>query len=134
MQVEPTRMYRVKDVAGHFEVSVATIYRAIESGSLDAVKLGAGRGTLRVTGAAVLACLEHSQGTRMYRVKEVAARYAVSTTTIYRAIESGRLDALKMGGRNGALRVPESALRAFEEACGLCGDVAGGELVGEVAR
>lgn len=47
-------MYRVKDVAGHFEVSVATIYRAIESGALDAVKLGSGRGTLRVTGAAVL--------------------------------------------------------------------------------
>ena len=42
-------------MAGHFEVSVATIYRAIESGQLDALKLGTGRGTLRVTGAAVLA-------------------------------------------------------------------------------
>jgi len=42
-------------VAGHFEVSVATIYRAIESGQLGALKLGIGRGTLRVTGAAVLA-------------------------------------------------------------------------------
>jgi len=48
-------MYRVSEVAGHFEVSVATIYRAIESGQLDALKLGTGRGTLRVTGAAVLA-------------------------------------------------------------------------------
>jgi len=36
-------------------VSAATIYRAIESGQLDALKLGTGRGTLRVTGAAVLA-------------------------------------------------------------------------------
>ena len=58
MQVEATRMYRVMDVAGHFEVSVATIYRAIESGQLDALKLGTGRGTLRVTGAAVLAFAE----------------------------------------------------------------------------
>ena len=55
MQVEATRMYRVSEVAEHFKVSVATIYRAIESGQLDALKLGTGRGTLRVTGAAVLA-------------------------------------------------------------------------------
>ena len=55
MQVEATRMYRVKDVAEHFKVSRQTIYRAIESGQLDALKLGTGRGTLRLTGAAVLA-------------------------------------------------------------------------------
>jgi excisionase family DNA binding protein len=55
MQVEGTRMYRVKDVAEHFDVSVSTIYRAIESGQLDALKLGTGQGTLRVPGCAVLA-------------------------------------------------------------------------------
>ncbi|MEO7194303.1 MAG: helix-turn-helix domain-containing protein [Pseudonocardiaceae bacterium] len=55
MQVERTRLYRVRDVAGHFDVSVATIYRAIESGHLRALKLGTGTGALRVTGAAVLA-------------------------------------------------------------------------------
>ena len=48
-------MYRVRDVAGLFEVSVATVYRAIEAGQLAALKLGTGRGTLRVTGTAVLA-------------------------------------------------------------------------------
>ncbi|MCA1694559.1 MAG: helix-turn-helix domain-containing protein, partial [Actinobacteria bacterium] len=58
MQVERTRNYRVRDVAEHFDVSVATIYRAIESGQLDALKLGAGRGMVRVTGAAVLAYAE----------------------------------------------------------------------------
>ena len=58
MQVDGTRNYRVKDVAEHFDVSVSTIYRAIESGQLDALKLGTGRGTLRVTGAAVLAFAE----------------------------------------------------------------------------
>jgi excisionase family DNA binding protein len=55
MQVEGTRMYRVKDVAEHFDVSVSTIYRAIESGQLDALKLGRGQGTVRVPGCAVLA-------------------------------------------------------------------------------
>jgi excisionase family DNA binding protein len=55
MQVEHTRMYRVRDVAKHFDVSVATIYRAIESGQLAALKLGTGQGTLRITGAAVTA-------------------------------------------------------------------------------
>jgi excisionase family DNA binding protein len=58
MQVEDTRMYRVKDVAEHFDVSVSTIYRAIESGQLDALKLGRGQGTLRVPGSAVLAYAE----------------------------------------------------------------------------
>jgi excisionase family DNA binding protein len=54
MQVEGTRLYRVRDVAEHFDVSVATIYRAIESGQLAALKLGTGTGTFRVSGAAVL--------------------------------------------------------------------------------
>jgi excisionase family DNA binding protein len=58
MQVEGTRLYRVRDVAEHFDVSVATIYRAIESGQLTALKLGTGTGTFRVTGAAVVAYAE----------------------------------------------------------------------------
>jgi excisionase family DNA binding protein len=58
MQVEATRLYRVRDVAEHFDVSVATIYRAIESGQLTALKLGTGTGTFRVTGAAVVVYTE----------------------------------------------------------------------------
>jgi excisionase family DNA binding protein len=58
MQLERTRLYRVRDVAEHFDVSVATIYRAIESGQLTALKLGTGTGTFRVTGAAVVAYAE----------------------------------------------------------------------------
>jgi excisionase family DNA binding protein len=58
MQVEGTRLYRVRDVAEHFDVSVATIYRAIESGQLKALKLGTGTGTFRVSGASVLAYAE----------------------------------------------------------------------------
>ncbi len=55
MQVEGTRMYRVGEVAEHFSVSASTIYRAIESGQLEALKLGRGQGTVRVPGSAVLA-------------------------------------------------------------------------------
>lgn len=58
MQVEGTRMYRVRDVAEHFEVSVSTIYRAVESGQLVALRLGAGLGAVRVLGSAVLAYAE----------------------------------------------------------------------------
>jgi hypothetical protein len=54
MQVERNRLYRVKAVAGYFDVSISTIYRAIECGQLDALKLGTGKGALRVPGTAVL--------------------------------------------------------------------------------
>ncbi|WP_263250604.1 helix-turn-helix domain-containing protein [Saccharopolyspora rosea] len=53
MQFERSRFYRVKAVAEMFDVSVNTIYRAIESGELDALKLGTGKGTLRVPGWAL---------------------------------------------------------------------------------
>lgn len=52
MQFEDNRMYRVKAVAEALDVSVATIYRAIESGKLDALKIGTGKGTIRITGKA----------------------------------------------------------------------------------
>lgn len=58
MQFESNRMYRVKAVADALDVSPSTIYRAIESGALDALKIGTGKGTLRVSGAAVQAYLE----------------------------------------------------------------------------
>lgn len=57
------------------------------------------------------------QGRRFYRVREVAKMYDVSVATIYRAIENGQLHALKIGTGKGALRIPGSALAAFEEAC-----------------
>lgn len=57
------------------------------------------------------------QGRRFYRVREVAEKFDVSVATIYRAIESGQLTALKLGSGKGALRVPDYALAAFEEAC-----------------
>lgn len=60
-----------------------------------------------------------SQVTRMFRVKAVAEMFDVSVSTIYRAIETGRLEALKIGtgSARGSVRIPEWALRPFEEAC-----------------
>lgn len=59
------------------------------------------------------------KGTRMLRVKAVAAMFDVSPSTIYRLIEAGKLDALKMsaGSERGSLRIPEYAVAAFTQAC-----------------
>jgi excisionase family DNA binding protein len=43
---------------------------------------------------------------------EVSRRLRVSRQTIYRAIESGRLEAYRLG-ESGSLRVPERALEQF---------------------
>lgn len=53
MQVEGTRLYRVKDIAEMWSVSAATVYRLVESGQLPALRFGTGKGALRVPGAAV---------------------------------------------------------------------------------
>ncbi|SCK06018.1 helix-turn-helix domain-containing protein [Streptomyces sp. WMMB 322] len=48
---EPTtdqRPLKVKDVAALLDVHVATVYREIEAGRLHAIRVGAGRGTLRI--------------------------------------------------------------------------------------
>ncbi|QYN16845.1 AlpA family transcriptional regulator [Amycolatopsis sp. DSM 110486] len=58
MQVESNRYFRVKQLAEMLDVSRATIYRAIESGQLDALKIGTGKGALRIPGHAVNTYLE----------------------------------------------------------------------------
>ncbi len=55
------------------------------------------------------------EGTRYLRVEAVAEMYDVSKQTIYRAIRSGRLDSVRVGG---SVRVPSDALRVFTAACG----------------
>ena len=56
MQVDGTRMYRVKDVAGLVDVDVSTIHRAIRSGELGAYRVG--RGALRIPGEVLSAYLD----------------------------------------------------------------------------
>ena len=53
MQIERTRLYRVRTVAENLDVSVATIYRAVESGALRAIRLGRGKGAVRIPGDAI---------------------------------------------------------------------------------
>jgi excisionase family DNA binding protein len=74
-----------------------------------------------------------SKGSRMYRVKAVAQMLDVSPATIYRAIESGQLKALKLGTGAGTLRIPEAALEAYMEACGQAAIESAADELGEVA-
>lgn len=53
MHVERTRLYRVRAVAELLDVSIATVYRAVRSGSLGALRIGTGGGAVRVPGSAV---------------------------------------------------------------------------------
>lgn len=75
MQTHVTRMYRVRAVAEMLDVSPATIYRAIESGALKALKVGTGKGALRIPAEAVSAYVQHCQAaaaSAMPRLGEVA--------------------------------------------------------------
>lgn len=53
MQVERTRLYRVRTVAEALDVSVATIYRAVDSGALRAIRVGTSKGAVRIPGDAI---------------------------------------------------------------------------------
>ena len=57
----------------------------------------------------------HVDRTRLYRVRAVADLVDVSLSTVYRAIENGQLDVLRIGK---ALRVPGTALSRWLDACG----------------
>lgn len=61
MQTQVTRMYRVRAVAEMLDVSPATIYRAIESGALKALKVGTGKGALRIPAESVSAYVQYCQ-------------------------------------------------------------------------
>jgi excisionase family DNA binding protein len=77
---------------------------------------------------------EQATPARMLRVKTVAEMFDVSVSTIYRAIARGLLEAVRVGTGKGAIRIPESALAAFRQACAIAADVnAAGDVSGEVA-
>lgn len=58
-----------------------------------------------------------------HRVKAVAARWAVSPSTIYREIEAGRLAAVRIGT---SVRVSDEALLTYERRYLLAVETAGG--------
>ncbi|MFB9690071.1 helix-turn-helix transcriptional regulator [Amycolatopsis plumensis] len=53
MRVEDNAIFRVKALAELLDVSRSTVYRAIASGELDALKIGTGKGAVRVPGNSV---------------------------------------------------------------------------------
>jgi excisionase family DNA binding protein len=58
---------------------------------------------------------EEGARTMSQRVSEVAAELDVHPATVYRAISSGRLRALRVGmGGRGAIRVPADEFEAFK--------------------
>jgi len=61
--------------------------------------------------------MQERRAIRVYRVKAVAEMFDVSVATIYRAIETGQLNALKLGTGRGTIRVPQSALEVFTRSC-----------------
>jgi excisionase family DNA binding protein len=52
---------------------------------------------------------------KQFRVAEVAARFGVNETTVYRQIKAGRLKAIRIGTGRGTVRVPAEALAEYEE-------------------
>ena len=48
-----------------------------------------------------------------YTVKQVAAALGVSGSTVYRDIESGRLEAYRIGAGKGTLRIPHDAFQCY---------------------
>ena len=48
-----------------------------------------------------------------YTVKQVAAALGVSGSTVYRDIESGRLEAYRIGVGKGTLRIPHDAFQRY---------------------
>lgn len=57
------------------------------------------------------------EGIEHYRVREVADDLGTSVSTIYRAVTSGRLRALRFGTGKGAIRVPVWAVAEYVRAC-----------------
>ena len=60
---------------------------------------------------------------------EIAERWGVSRSWVYRAAEEGRIPHLRLGGVHGPLRFSPSAINRFEEQArrpAISGDVSGG--------
>ena len=92
MQIDRTRVYRVKAVADMLDVSPKTIYRAIESGQLDAYKIGTGKGTLRISGHALEVYLDAC-------AESAFDAYVLGGTNAETADEDGALTPAQLDGR-----------------------------------
>jgi excisionase family DNA binding protein len=53
-RIDPKNLYRARAGAIWLGVSVATIYRAVDRGELRALRVGTGKGTIRIPGDALI--------------------------------------------------------------------------------
>jgi excisionase family DNA binding protein len=50
-------------------------------------------------------------------VDEVAAAFRVDRSVIYKEVKAGRIEAMRVGPRRGAIRIKESAFHEYVAAC-----------------
>jgi excisionase family DNA binding protein len=138
MQVESTRLYRVKTVAESLDVSAATIYRAVETGALRAVRMGTGKGAVRIPGQALreyMAACERAaataQGVTQIGIHAVACSNCGAGRAEGLVLPAELVEAIVRAAGRGVAHVPSPGPatpdRATQDAAGL--DVAawGGE-------
>jgi excisionase family DNA binding protein len=130
MQFERNRMYRVKAVAEALDVSVATIYRAIETGKLNAFKIGTGKGALRVPGHAIPVYLDECANAAFDADAAAAAQREAEQDG--RACVVCGVDFIRSGNSHAPVGRSEAGTQVF--ACvGRCEQRAASEQAGEVA-
>ena len=60
-------------------------------------------------------CTDAAPDGPVYTVSEVAKLLRVHKSTVYRDVESGRIDAFRVGKGRGTVRVTAAALRAYRK-------------------
>lgn len=60
-----------------------------------------------------MCCSEAAPDGPVYTVPEVAALLRVHKSTVYRDVESGRIDAYRVGKGRGTVRITDAALREY---------------------
>jgi excisionase family DNA binding protein len=105
---EPSRpegMLTVAEFAEMSRLSRPTIYRGIDHGDINAIRIG---GTIRIPEGDAVRLFGSPE--RMLTVAELAEASRLSRPTIYRQIDHGNIDAVKICG---TIRIPQSVATAF---------------------
>lgn len=71
--LDARKAYFVAEISAIFRVHKTTVYRDIKEGRLPALRMGKGRGTLRVLGAVLLSTYQGRAATVLEETAEAAA-------------------------------------------------------------
>lgn len=95
--LEPMELVTVKEAAGLLRIPLPTVYYIVQRGILESFKVG---GQWRLHRGKVEAYGEQLKGGQSgMSVKDVADRLHVPLPTVYAYLRSGRLPAVRVGGR-----------------------------------